>query len=171
MEGRRPGVGVIREPVRSGWNASSRSRNSARGCSSFVKNGNERLVVFNRIAKSVVHACRGISPAHVFTYKVTAITRMMIAAWKRAGVRQQLQANAAAHALWPILRTDMDGFWRRHYAKVLGQSQAHGLYGEVILAAEEMNAAIVQQCPNAKPRPARNNRSIARHPRGSTSER
>jgi integrase len=48
-----------------------------------VKNGDERLVVLNRIAKSVVEARRGISPRSVFTYKGKPITRMMTTAWKR----------------------------------------------------------------------------------------
>ena len=34
-----------------------------------VNNGDERLVVLNRIAKSVVEARRWISPTHVFTCK------------------------------------------------------------------------------------------------------
>ena len=55
-----------------------------------VKNGDERLVVLNRIAKSVVEARRGISPTHVFTYKGKPITRMMTSAWKRARVRAGL---------------------------------------------------------------------------------
>jgi integrase-like protein len=54
----------------------------------FVKNGDERLVVLNRIAKSVVEA-RGISPTHVFTYKGKLITRRMTA-WKRARIRAKL---------------------------------------------------------------------------------
>ena len=56
----------------------------------FVKNGDERLVVLTRIAQSVVEARRGISPTHVFTYKAKPITRMMTAAWKRARIRAKL---------------------------------------------------------------------------------
>ncbi len=56
----------------------------------FVKNGNERLVVLNRIAKSVLEARRGISLTYVFTYKGKPITRMMTAAWKRARIRAEL---------------------------------------------------------------------------------
>ncbi len=36
---------------------------------SFVKNGDERLVVLNRIAKSVVDGQRGNHSTHVFTYR------------------------------------------------------------------------------------------------------
>lgn len=55
-----------------------------------VKNGDERLVVLNRIAMSVVAAQRGINPRHVFTYKGKPITRMMTSAWKRARLRAEL---------------------------------------------------------------------------------
>ena len=55
-----------------------------------IKNGDERLVVLNRIAKSVVEARRGISLTYVFTYKGKPITRMMTAAWKRARDRAEL---------------------------------------------------------------------------------
>ena len=51
----------------------SRCRNSAPRSSLFlaarVKNGDERLVVLNRVARSVVEARRGQHPTHVFTYE------------------------------------------------------------------------------------------------------
>ena len=55
-----------------------------------VKNGDERLVVLNRIAKSMVEGRRGISPTHVFTHKGKPITRMMTSGWKRARLRAEL---------------------------------------------------------------------------------
>jgi integrase len=55
-----------------------------------VKNGDERLVVLNRIAKSIVEGRRGNHPIHVFTYKGKPITRMMTSAWKRARLRARL---------------------------------------------------------------------------------
>jgi integrase len=51
---------------------------------SFVKNGDERLVVLNRIAKSVVEAPRGQHATHVFTYRGKPITRLLTKAWQRA---------------------------------------------------------------------------------------
>jgi integrase len=50
----------------------------------FVKNGDERLVVLNRIAKSVVEAQRGRHATHVFTYRGKPTTRMLNHAWLRA---------------------------------------------------------------------------------------
>jgi integrase len=55
-----------------------------------IKNGDERLVVLNRIAKSVVELRRGIGLTHVFTYEGKPITRMMTSAWKRARLRAKM---------------------------------------------------------------------------------
>ena len=56
----------------------------------FVKNGDERLVVLNGIAKSVLDARRATTPTHLFTYKGKPITRMLTSGWKRARVRAGL---------------------------------------------------------------------------------
>lgn len=50
----------------------------------FAKNGDDRLVVLNRIAESVVRACRGRHPQYVFTYNGKPTTRIMNKAWLRA---------------------------------------------------------------------------------------
>lgn len=52
-----------------------------------VKNGDERLVVLNSVAASVVAARRGQHRTYVFTCN----GRMMTSAWKRARVRVGLQ--------------------------------------------------------------------------------
>ena len=49
----------------------------------FVKNGDERLVILNDIAKSVVNARRGKHPTHVFAYKGKPIVRMLNSSWCR----------------------------------------------------------------------------------------
>lgn len=49
-----------------------------------VKNGDERVVVLNRIARLVVEARRSIDPVHVFTYEGHPITRMLTSGWLRA---------------------------------------------------------------------------------------
>jgi integrase len=56
-----------------------------------VKNGDDRLIVLNRIATSVVEKQRGIDPTHVFIYKGRPIGRMMTSAWKRARMRADLK--------------------------------------------------------------------------------
>jgi integrase len=52
--------------------------------SRWVKNGEERLVVLNHHARSVVNARRGTHPTHVFTYEGHPIRRMLTSAWIRA---------------------------------------------------------------------------------------
>ena len=49
-----------------------------------VKNGQERLVVLNRVAKSVVDALRGGHDDYVFAYKGRRLRQMHSSAWRRA---------------------------------------------------------------------------------------
>jgi hypothetical protein len=50
----------------------------------FVKNGLDRFVVLNRIAKSVIDDCRGGQPEFVFTRRGKPITRIYNSGWKAA---------------------------------------------------------------------------------------
>ncbi len=52
-----------------------------------VKNGDERLVVLNSVAKSIIEKQRGSSREWVFPYNGTAMHRMNDSAWKKARVR------------------------------------------------------------------------------------
>jgi integrase len=52
--------------------------------SAWVKNGDERLVVLNGVARSVIDARRGAHATHVFTYDGHPIRRMLTSAWIRA---------------------------------------------------------------------------------------
>ncbi|CAI8820087.1 tyrosine-type recombinase/integrase [Pseudomonas chlororaphis] len=52
-----------------------------------VKNGDERLVVLNSVAKSIIEKQRGLSREWVFPYNGTAMHRMNDSAWKKARVR------------------------------------------------------------------------------------
>jgi len=58
-----------------------------------IKNGEERLVVLNRVAKSVVDSARGMHPTHVFvrtnpkTHESRPVTKMYNTAWKAARER------------------------------------------------------------------------------------
>ena len=51
---------------------------------SFVKNGDERWVVLNRVALSVTEAMRGKHATHVFSYRGKPVRRMLNGAWLRA---------------------------------------------------------------------------------------
>ncbi len=63
-----------------------------------VKNGDDRLVVLNRIACSVVTARRGIDPVYVFTYEGRSLYRMLTSGWIRARNRAGL-AHVRVHDL------------------------------------------------------------------------
>lgn len=49
-----------------------------------VKNGNDRLVVLNDAAKTVIEQVRGINPEYVFTRRDKPIAKMNNTAWRRA---------------------------------------------------------------------------------------
>ncbi len=50
---------------------------------SFVKNGNDRLIVLNDIARTVVNSRRGKHRAHVFAYRGKPVLRMLNSSWSR----------------------------------------------------------------------------------------
>lgn len=50
-----------------------------------VKNGDERLVVLNNVAKSIIEQQRGLSKEWVFPYNGTAMHRMNDSAGRRRG--------------------------------------------------------------------------------------
>lgn len=72
-----------------------------------VKNGEERLVVLNRVARSVVEGRRGVDDVHVFTFKGHPITRMMTRGWKEARARvglPQVRVHDLKHTFGRRLR-------------------------------------------------------------------
>jgi integrase len=66
------------------------------GCSVFlipelrVKNGEERLVVLNRVAESVIEGQRGGHPVYVFSYAGRRLRKMNNSGWRRARERAEL---------------------------------------------------------------------------------
>ena len=61
-----------------------------------VKNGEDRLVVLNDVARSVVESCRGIHPELVFTYAGKQTGRMNNSAWDKARVRAAMNVYVAS---------------------------------------------------------------------------
>lgn len=53
----------------------------------FVKNGLDRYVVLNRVARSVIASCRGMHPERVFTRNGRPITKIYNSGWKAARQR------------------------------------------------------------------------------------
>lgn len=56
-----------------------------------VKNGDDRLVVLNRVAKAMIETCRERRSAYVFSYEGRRIARILNSAWKKARQRADLQ--------------------------------------------------------------------------------
>lgn len=55
-----------------------------------VKNGEERLVVCNDTARSVVNSERGKHPSHVFSFKGRPLARILSTGWRNARVKAEL---------------------------------------------------------------------------------
>ncbi len=83
------------------------------GCSVFIlpeeitKNGEERVLVLNRVARSIVEARRGRHAEYVFTFRGRPITRMNNTSWRKARVRAglpQLRVHDMRHTFGHRLR-------------------------------------------------------------------
>ena len=73
----------------------------------FVKNGDERLVVLNDIACSVVNSRRGKNRTHVFAYKGEPVTRMLNSSWCRVREKvglKQVRVHDLKHTFGRRLR-------------------------------------------------------------------
>ena len=55
-----------------------------------IKNGDDRLLVLNRVASSVIEECRGLHSTFVFVYQGRPTQRMMNSAWLKARRRAHL---------------------------------------------------------------------------------
>jgi len=78
-----------------------------------TKNGEERIVVLNRIARSVVESERGKNREHIFTYNGEGVTRMGNHAWRKARERAglpQVRVHDLRHTFGHRLRAAGVGF-------------------------------------------------------------
>jgi integrase len=71
-----------------------------------VKNKEDRLIVLNRIARSVIDEARGKHPLRVFTYREQPVQRLGNSGWQRARKRAAARYAAELGASCP------DGFRR-----------------------------------------------------------
>jgi integrase len=72
-----------------------------------VKNGDERVVVLNRIARSVVSARRGQHVTNVFAFRGAPVKHMLNSAWKNARARaglDQVRVHDLKHTFGRRLR-------------------------------------------------------------------
>jgi integrase len=74
---------------------------------SLTKNGEERIVVLNDIARRVIEEARGHHPERVFTYAGQPVTKMYNSAWKKARTRaglKQVRVHDLRHTFGQRLR-------------------------------------------------------------------
>ncbi|MGI9333163.1 MAG: tyrosine-type recombinase/integrase, partial [Gammaproteobacteria bacterium] len=81
-----------------------------------VKNGEPRLIVLNRIAKSVIEEVRGEHPEFVFTHRGKPVLKMNNSGWKSARVRvglKQVRVHDLKHTFGRRLRAANASFTDR----------------------------------------------------------
>ena len=87
-----------------------------------VKNGEERLVVLNRVARSVIESVRGMHPDYVFVHETKGelkpVGKMNNTAWKAARERaadkwQDLRGTPAPHGFRRVRVHDLKHTWGR----------------------------------------------------------
>jgi len=73
-----------------------------------VKNREDRLVVLNQMAQSVIEEMRGQHTQYVFTYRQHPVSRMLNSAWKKARIRaglSQVRVHDLKHTFGRRLRS------------------------------------------------------------------
>ena len=113
-----------------------------------VKNGDERLVVLNRVAKSVVDGVRGQHKDYVFVYRRRAIDTMNNTAWQAARKRAdlpQVRVHDLKHTFGRRLRAAGVSFEDRQ--DLLGHRS--GRITTHYSAAELANLIEAAKCPHS----------------------
>lgn len=94
-----------------------------------VKNGEERLVVLNEVARSVIDSCRSIHPDRVFTYKGQPVNSMNNSAWHNSRFRAAIKHFADAGKTIPpeLIKNGQKGILFTDALKDFLNSQMPGL--------------------------------------------
>ena len=94
-----------------------------------VKNGEDRLVVLNDVARSVVESCREKHPERVFTYKGEPVGSINNSAWGKARVRAAMKLYEATGKRIPpeLLREGQRGILITDELKQFMESAMPGL--------------------------------------------
>lgn len=121
-----------------------------------TKNGEERVVLLNRVARSVVEECRGQHPEFVFTFQGKPIERMNNSAWRKArsavgldGVR----VHDLRHTFGMRLRAA--GVSLQDHQDLLGHKSGRitthysaAELGNLLAAVEKITEPVFQESPN-----------------------
>ncbi len=120
-----------------------------------VKNGDERLVVLNRVAESVVATQRGQHSTHVFVHRDKPVRRMLNGAWLRARARaglSQVRVHDLKHTFGRRLRAAGVSFEDRQdlLGHRSGRITTHYSGAELSKLIEAANR-VCERDPGAKP--------------------
>jgi len=97
-----------------------------------VKNGDDRLVVLNDIALSVVNDLRGKHDTHVFTFRKKPIDHMSNSGWRRAREKAglpQVRVHDLKHTFGRRLRSAGVSFEDRQDAGAPLRKNDHAQFG------------------------------------------
>ena len=113
----------------------------------WVKNGEERLVVLNRVAKSVVDSMRGQNRMHVFTYCSRRLRKMNNSGWRNARARvglSQVRVHDLKHTFGRRLRAAGVSFEDRQdlLGHRSGRITSHYSAAELISLIEAANQVV-----------------------------
>ena len=121
-----------------------------------TKNGEERVVLLNRVARSVIDECRGQHPEFVFTFQGNTVDRMNNSAWRRARHKAGLdgvRVHDLRHTFGMRLRAAGVSLEDRQdlLGHKSGRSTTHysaGELGNLLAAVEKITEPVFQESPN-----------------------
>lgn len=105
----------------------------------FVKNNEDRLVVLNKTAKSIINKMRGQHHTHVFSYNGKKINRMNNTAWKAGRMKAAIKAiiNDKDYS-YSSIDVEVDGMGGNFVATVVGK-MSDGTIQSVCFSINEYN--------------------------------
>ena len=114
-----------------------------------VKNGEDRLIVMNAVARAVVNRQRDTHPDYVFTYRGKAVARMNTKAWRRARELANLpevRVHDLKHTLGRRLRAAGVSLETRmvllgHTNQLITSHYSQAEIGELIVAVDKVSNA------------------------------
>lgn len=103
----------------------------------YVKNGEDRLVVLNRVARAVVDSERGVHPEFVFTYNGRPVSNLRSSAWEKARMRVAFKFAKEQSEQFDVVRRET------HYSKSVEMVGKRARRPQVssVVSLEDLNAA------------------------------
>ncbi len=121
-----------------------------------TKNGEDRVILLNTVARSVVESCRGHDPEWVFVYKGEPVKRMNSTAWRHARAKTglgEVRVHDLRHTFGMRLRAagvsleDRQDLLGHKSGRITTHYSAAEL-GSLLSAVEKIAEPIFQESPN-----------------------